>query len=181
MTEVIYTWPSVKAGTYLYQSGTHPAVQVQMGLYGPLKVDFATNQAYSDASTAYDTDVVLLFSEIDPALHEAIANNTYGPGKAMTSTVDYYPKYSLINGEPYSVGLAPLAVGSAGQTLLIRFLNAGLLEKTPTLQQSQYMTLIAEDGNLYPYSKQQYSLLLPAGKTADAIFTLPQAGYHPGI
>ena len=42
------------------------------------------------------------------------------------------------------------------------------------------MTVIAEDGNLYPYSKQQYSLLLPAGKTMDAILVLPaQAGYVP--
>ena len=35
----VYTWTSLKAGTYLYQSGTHPGVQVQMGLYGPLIVN----------------------------------------------------------------------------------------------------------------------------------------------
>ena len=64
------------------------------------------------------------------------------------------------------------------QRLLIRFLNAGLVEKTPTLQ-NQYMTIIAEDGNLLPYSKEQYSLLLPAGKTMDAILTPAAAGYIP--
>ena len=29
-----YTWSGVKPGTYLYHSGTHPQVQMQMGLYG---------------------------------------------------------------------------------------------------------------------------------------------------
>ena len=33
-----YTWTGVKEGTYLYHSGTHPQVQVQMGLYGALTV-----------------------------------------------------------------------------------------------------------------------------------------------
>jgi len=33
---VEYIWPSIAPGTYLYHSGTHPAVQVQMGLYGAL-------------------------------------------------------------------------------------------------------------------------------------------------
>ena len=31
---VTYTWSSVRPGTYLYMSGSHPQVQVPMGLYG---------------------------------------------------------------------------------------------------------------------------------------------------
>jgi len=41
-----YSWGSagnpVKPGTYLYQSGTHPSIQVPMGLYGALVVGPAT-------------------------------------------------------------------------------------------------------------------------------------------
>jgi len=180
-----YTWNNVKAGTYLYQSGTHPGVQVQMGLYGALKVYSvapvapATNgQAYPDASSAFDSEVTLLFSEIDPALHEAIATGDYGPGKTMTSPAEYHPRYFLINGEPYWAGLPPLPAGNAGQRLLLRFLNAGLLEKTPTLQ-GLYMTLLAEDGNLFANSREEYSVLLPAGKTLDAILIPASAGYLP--
>ena len=40
----IYSWTNMKPGTYLYQSGTHPQVQVQMGLYGGVKKDFATGR-----------------------------------------------------------------------------------------------------------------------------------------
>ena len=41
-----YSWTSMKPGTYLYHSGTHPQVQVQMGLYGGVKKDFAAGQIY---------------------------------------------------------------------------------------------------------------------------------------
>lgn len=186
---VVYTWTGLKPGTYLYQSGTHPAVQVQMGLYGALIVNSATaNQAYDNASTAYDAQVTLLMSEIDPELHYSIESGRYGtpppapPAKPLrgqrTSAEDYHPKYFLINGTPYSPGIAPILAGNPGQRLLLRFLNAGLIEKTPTLQ--NHMTVVAEDGNLYPYSKSQYSILLPAGKTMDAVLTTPaQAGYIP--
>ena len=52
-------------GTYLYQSGTQPSIQVPMGLYGALAVvDGTVGQAYPGIS--YDADAVLLFSEIDP-------------------------------------------------------------------------------------------------------------------
>jgi hypothetical protein len=160
-----------------------------MGLYGSLVVNSTTaGTAYGNASTAYDAQVTLLFSEIDTELHYSIASGLYGtpppPPPAtptrgqMTSPVDYHPKYFLINGEPYSPGLSPIPAGNPNQRLLIRFLNAGLLEKTPTLQ--NYMTVIAEDGNVLPYSKNQYSFLLPAGKTMDAILVTPSvAGYLP--
>lgn len=176
-TEVIYTWNNVKAGTYLYESGTHPAVQVQMGLYGSLKVIPAIGgQAYNDPLTAFNSEVTLLFSEIDPALHKAVETNTYGPGKPVASTIDYNPEYFLINGVPYTANLAPIPAGLPGQKLLIRFLNAGLQTKVPTLQ-NYYTTVIAEDGNLLPYSKEQYSVFLPAGKTMDVIIPTTSAGY----
>ncbi len=177
-----YTWSNVKSGAYIYQSGTHPAVQVQMGLYGVLEVLPVTPaRAYEDPSTAYDARVALLFSEIDPALHNAVATGTYGPPAGpgrMTSTVNYNPAYFLINGEPYTAGLAPIPAGLPGQKVLVRFLNAGLESKVPTLQ-NQYMTVIAEDGNLYPNPKEQYSVFLPAGKTLDAIMSSASAGYIP--
>ena len=34
-----YTFTGLKPGTFLYQSGSHPAVQVQMGLYGAMTQD----------------------------------------------------------------------------------------------------------------------------------------------
>jgi len=67
-----YTWNNVKAGTFLYQSGSSPAKQVHMGLYGALVVG-----QYDEAAN----DVLLLFSEIDPALHATASRHP--PGRAV--------------------------------------------------------------------------------------------------
>lgn len=172
-----YTWNNVKPGTYLYHSGTHPQVQVQMGLYGGVTgdvvaaTDAAPAQAY--AGVPYANEVTLLFSEIDPALHEAVASGSYGTAFGPTSTFDYQPKYFLINGQPHAAGANPLATLVAGERTLLRFLNAGLQTHVPVIN-GQYLQMIAEDGNPYPWPanpRQQYSVLLPAAKTVDAILT----------
>ncbi len=156
-----YTWNNLKPGTFLYQSGSHPAKQIQMGLYGALKVG-----SNPDAVN----EVTLLFSEIDPALHAPVAAAT---------PLTYKPKYFLINGQSFSPGQAPpvIAAGNATQTLLIRFLNAGLDSHTPVLQ-GPYMSIVAEDGNPYPYARERYSALLAAGKTLDALWTPEVSGSY---
>jgi len=170
-TTIVYSWTNMRPGTYLYESGTHPAVQVQMGLYGAVTKDAAVGQAYG-ATTAYASEAILLFSEIDPALHGHVAAGTYGtpPPTGITSTMNYEPKYFLINGAPYSSSTVPLPAGNAGTNVLLRFLNAGLKQRAPVIQ-GLYFSLVAEDGNAYGYAKQQYSMLLSAGKTIDAIIT----------
>jgi FtsP/CotA-like multicopper oxidase with cupredoxin domain len=172
-----YTWSNVKPGTYLYHSGTHPQVQVQMGLYGGATKNAvaatATTPAEAYTGVPYSNEVTMLFSEIDPALHAAVAGGTYGTASGPTSTFDYQPKYFLINGKPYAAGAAPLATLPAGQKTLLRFLNAGLQTHVPVIN-GQYLKMIAEDGNPYPWPgnpRQQYSVLLPAAKTVDAILT----------
>ncbi len=175
-----YTWNNLRPGTYLYHSGTHPQVQVQMGLYGAVTHDApaATGPAQAYADIAYNSQVTLLFSEIDPALHEAVAGGQYGPGLAVSSTIDYAPKYFLINGEAHPSPSLNLAAGSAGQTTLLRLLNAGLQSRSPVLQ-GQHMRLVAEDGRPYSHAREQHSAFLPALKTVDAIITPAEAATYP--
>jgi FtsP/CotA-like multicopper oxidase with cupredoxin domain len=146
-----------------------------MGLYGAVTKDAAAGQVYSGIS--YDNEVLLFFSEIDPALHTEVANGTYGTLPGMTSTINYDPKYFLINGEPYPDTLSLLA-GDPGESTLIRFLNMGLETHVPVLQ-GLYARIIAEDGNVYPYPKEQYSVELFAAKTRDAIITSTAEGNYP--
>jgi VCBS repeat-containing protein len=144
-----YTWTGVKPGTYLYQSGSHPAKQVQMGLYGAL-----TTGGYAGSHD----EVTLLYSEIDPALHS--------PPAAATPR-GYNPRHFLVNGSESQTGIAG---GDTNHPTLLRMLNAGLDYHVPTLVNGGYMTLVAEDGNAYPFAKQQYSVNLAAGKTIDALW-----------
>lgn len=174
-TAVDYVWTSITPGSYLYSSGSHPAVQVQMGLYGAVTQDAGLGEAY--AGVFYDREVMLLHSEIDPVLHQAVALGTFGTAP-MTSTIAYQPKYFAINGEPYSATTAPIDAGGPGDRVLLRFLNAGLRTHVPVLL-GMHMSLIAEDGNLYPYPREQYSAALPAGKTRDAIIVPAFQGMLP--
>lgn len=169
-----YTWATIKPGTYLYSSGTHPQVQVQMGLYGAMTKDAGAGQvAYNQGATnvVYGNQATLIYSEVDPALHAAVAAGTYGAG-GPTSTLEYRPKYFLINGAPNAAAtLAPFITVQPGQALLLRLLNAGLKTHVPTLH-GLYWSLVAEDGNPVPYlanPRQQYSAFLPAGKTVDVV------------
>ncbi|MEN6307601.1 MAG: hypothetical protein ABFD91_07590, partial [Anaerohalosphaeraceae bacterium] len=164
---VIYEWTNLRAGTFLYQSGSHPALQIQMGLYGCLKKDFAglpVKQAYDGVE--YDKDLVLVFSEIDPAVHDAVQANDFGSGKTMTSTIDYEPKYFLINGQTFTSALAPLLIGQVNDRILVRLVNAGIESHVPSLQ---YLRgeVVAEDGFAYTYPGDQYAIDLPPAKTKD--------------
>jgi hypothetical protein len=69
------TWNALKAGTYLLESGTHPSIQGSMGLYGILVVTTAPSGATAGTAypgVAYDAEVPLLLSEIDPAQNLAV-------------------------------------------------------------------------------------------------------------
>ena len=161
-----YRWNNVGAGTFLYHSGSHVALQVQMGLYGALKRDNASGQAY--AGTPYTTEVSLLLSEIDVDVHEAVRLNQYGT--TIKSMIHSVPEYFLVNGEPYTDGQTPpIPAGAVGQTTLFRLLNACYDTRVPVLN-GQYLKVIAEDGQKYAWPKEQVAVTLPALKTIDALW-----------
>jgi hypothetical protein len=84
------TWTNLRPGTYLLESGTHPSIQVPMGLIGVLVVTTAPTgtttpgTAYPAVGTApavtYNAELPLEFSEIDPVQNKAVntAVNTAG-------------------------------------------------------------------------------------------------------
>jgi len=172
-----YRWESFRSGTYMLQSATNPAKQVQMGMFLPVVKDVGQKLAYTDVP--YDSEVVVVFHEIDPTIQNAIAAGTYGavPGATIGSSVDREAKYFLMNGMSYpDEGLQHINGKVAlyeGKRLLIRFINAGLDTHVPQLQ-GLYMTLWAEDGTRYQYPKEAYGFSLPTGKTVDAILVSPK-------
>jgi FtsP/CotA-like multicopper oxidase with cupredoxin domain len=113
---VTYSFVAGSPGTYLYESGTNPNKQVQMGLYGALIVRpsqapyaydpaLVSNYAYGVAndhfkySTAHE--YVMIFSEVDPDVHAAVE-----VGEPYDATA-YAPKYWLINGRSFPDTIAP--------------------------------------------------------------------------
>ena len=180
----VYNWSGLKAGSHLYHSATHQQVQVQMGLYGAMTRDAAPDEAYP--GVLYDSEVSLFYSEIDPLLHQAVADGCFGsvsvadPGcdgvtrsAWMSSTRDYNPRYYLVNGEA-SDGSLPITAGQAGQTILVRLFNAGLTSHFP--QSMSYFTQIAENGFPLTVSKNQLSVALHALMTADVVVSSATEG-----
>ncbi len=195
-----YTFVATNPGTYLYEAGTDSAPgngefrwQVAMGLHGILIVrpsptgGFATGHAYNDASTAYDVEATLVLSEIDPAL------NSYpgGPSGFFSfphpdypdTTPAYHPTYWLINGRAYPDTLLPPVAppssqpytsaisATAGQKVLIRYLNAGLLHHTMQLL-GLHQRVLAKDSSLLPAPFDAIAETIPAGQTMDVIVTV---------
>jgi hypothetical protein len=172
-----YTWSNLTPGTYLYHSGSHVQVQVPMGLYGGLKYDDGNNRAYPGVN--YDNETMLLFSEVDPILNAEVAMGTYGTPSHPTSAIGYRPQYFLINGAAYNPTIPPIPVGQTGDRILLRLVNAGLRSHVPTLQNG-FFHLKAEDGHLLPHGgHEQYSALLPAGKTLDAMWVPTVSAMFP--
>lgn len=106
---VTYSFAANRAGTFLYESGTDPAKQVNMGLFGALVVRPATTlatvdpygepvaYAYDDLGSAYfpTNEYLLIISEIDPELHMAVeAGYNYNMN-------NYTPRYWLYNGRSF--------------------------------------------------------------------------------
>ncbi|GAB4279578.1 MAG: hypothetical protein Kow0080_31890 [Candidatus Promineifilaceae bacterium] len=102
---VTYTFVADEPGTYAYESGTNPGIQVQMGLFGALIVrpTMGPNYAYNNADTIFnpDTEYILMLSEIDPILHTAIERGDPFDMK------DYKARYFLINGRTFPDTIAP--------------------------------------------------------------------------
>ncbi len=193
-----FCWAAPRAGSYVYQSGTHPAVQVQMGLYGAVIVEAAPSAgctprcAYSGVTGAdYTKEIVAVYSELDPGLHASVADDSYGDATAAaarTSTIFYEPQYFFVDGIIDS-DAGPIAftsrdirmVGQLGDRVLLRLLNAGI-ESHSVLLPEAHFTIIGEDGGASDASLHghlQHSTLLAAGKGLEAIWTLGAEGtYH---
>ncbi len=117
---VSYTFIADKPGTYAYYSGTQPALQIEMGLFGAIVVLPSTApagcvagsyslaaSAYDHAATCYNREYLFQFSEIDSRIHDqALAQVMACPVATATApcpqinvTMEpYRPNFYLING-----------------------------------------------------------------------------------
>ena len=119
---VTYTWSPLRPGTYLYQSGTHPSIQVPMGLLrgagrrsGDGRRVPGGQQPPTTTSTAATTPTPCCSSARSTRCRTSAWRRRGGVPTAAcvrwptTShddgypcTIDYNPTYFLVNGEPYT-------------------------------------------------------------------------------
>ncbi|MDB5064519.1 MAG: Multicopper oxidase [Chloroflexi bacterium] len=114
---VTYTFTAGHPGTFTYESGTDPQLQVQMGMVGGLVVRPSTactatthcRNAYDNTFSRYDSahEYVHLLSEVDPDLHHwvEIGHGTFDWSK-------YIARYYMINGRSFPDTIAPNGVSN---------------------------------------------------------------------
>ncbi|HEX8837630.1 MAG TPA: hypothetical protein VF748_11890, partial [Candidatus Acidoferrum sp.] len=104
-TTASLAWNFLRPGTYLLESGTHPSIQVPMGLIGILVVTTAPSGtiagiAYPANGTVpavpYNAEVPLEFSEIDPVQNKAVDSAVRTPGFNETNTKTFGDAVSSI-------------------------------------------------------------------------------------
>ena len=188
---VSYTFTAGEPGTYLYESGTEPTKQVQMGLYGALIVypSMGVGYAYNHAASAYDSsrEYLLVINEIDPELHAAVEQ-----GLAYDVTA-FQPRYWTINGrsfpdsiagnsvvwlpnQPYGALVQVAASADPNATpALVRYANAGMVNH-PFHPHANHLRVIARDGRLLrgpldeDASFEDFTRTIGAGQTYDLLF-----------
>ena len=184
-----YTFANIKPGTYLYQSGTHPQVQIQMGLFGMARQDAMLTGStdrllYPNANAGFEVDVPVVLSEIDIEQHALIARTLGGADPTAwkaggNSTLNYAPRFFLINGKVFdsrNPAASDLAVSApAGSRIVLRLANAGLQSRSLMLNSGTWK-LLTEDGNPYAAAREQSTVLLPANKTSDALLISTAVG-----
>ena len=197
---VTYTFNADHPGTYLYESGTDQAKQIQMGLFGALIVRSRldsydsgsktwTRYAYDDPKTRYnpDEEFLALLSDIDPALHQAVER-----GEPF-DLANLHQAYWMINGRSFPDTIAPnnaiwlphqpqgaLAhttarlYGSTTAPALTRYINVSEVGH-PFHPHGNHARVIGMDGRSLVDSSgdrsfEKFAVRIGAGGTFDALF-----------
>jgi len=158
---VTYTFVASQPGTYLYHSGTDPALQVDMGLVGAIVVRPAVaGRAYAQPGTEYDREYLFLLSEMDPAIHGQVYDDVAAGRPIAVDTTAFRPTIWFINGrnavdtmqdsgvpwlptQPY--GCLPRM--HPGERMLMRMVNAGR-DLHPFHHHGNHALAIARDGRV---------------------------------
>jgi FtsP/CotA-like multicopper oxidase with cupredoxin domain len=189
---VTYSFTAGEPGTYLYESGTNPHKQVQMGLYGALIVRpiLGANYAYNDLSTQFNPsrEFLILLHEIDPTLHRAVERGQ--PYDVTLLNFDYwtvngraFPDTISENGAPWLpsqpygalVQVEPYDPTANALPALIRYANAGM-DNHPFHPHGNHLRVIARDGRLLrgpggeDTSFEDFSRTIGSGQTYDLLF-----------
>jgi len=187
---VTYTFTASHPGTYVYQSGSHPELQLEMGLFGVLVVRPAAgaNHAYNHPDTRFDREHLFLLSELNPVVHQQVE---FGQLNLFDNT-KHKTSYWLLNGRTAPDNMSGAGVNAPwlttqpynsiprmhpGERLLMRVVNLGR-EVHPFHHHGNHARTIARDGRMTSslpghgpdLGAFTFTIQSVPGQTVDAIF-----------
>ncbi len=176
---VCYHFNASRSGTFGYQSDGDAGRQMAMGLYGALVVrpaaepaGFSSENCSTVAGSAYgiafDSECVLVLSQIDPSFNGVGQPGGYDPNDFDMN--NYLATYWLINGKAYPDTASITA--SVGQRLLLRYVNAGY-DNTAMMLLGMHDGVFARDAYRLNNPFLANTETIPAGGTEDAMALIP--------
>jgi FtsP/CotA-like multicopper oxidase with cupredoxin domain len=196
---VTYSFVASRPGTFLYESGTAPQMQVRMGLFGALVVRPAAADHMNDRSDSQFTpteEFMVLLSEIDPYLNQSVQQGV------SFDLNNYHPRYWLINGRGFpdsiSDNAAPMLPTQPYGALArvypydpathpnpgaIRYLNVGT-EEFPFHPHANNGVVIGRDGRALEgaagqdLSFEKFAVNIGPGQTWDVLFKWYDAEHY---
>lgn len=194
---VTYGFIASKPGTFLYESGTQPDLQTEMGLVGALIVrptgyDAVNNRvAYGHADSLYEHEFLFFLTEMDESIHDLVEAQVANGQPISVDTSKRWPVYWFINGrtgtDTVLPALAPwlpnqpydaLTMIHAGDKALMRVIGAGR-DAHPFHHHGNHAKVIARDGQLLQSAPglgadlayQVFTIPSTPGSTYDALFS----------
>ncbi len=182
---VTYSFVASNPGTFIYESGSEPYKQVQMGLYGAMVVrpSMGAGFVYNDATTQFNTEreYILILHDIDPQLHLSVERNE------LYDITTIWDRYWTVNGrsfpdtiapngvpwlpnQPYSslIQVQPFDATTNPLPTLIRYANAGF-ENHPFHPHGNNLTIVGRDGRqLQDAEYETFTTTIGSGQTYDA-------------
>jgi FtsP/CotA-like multicopper oxidase with cupredoxin domain len=164
---VSYAFTPATPGTYIYQSGTSPELQIEMGIVGAIIVRPAgfvasAPTAYGSADSSYTDEFLFLMTEMDPRIHDTVDQHGVAGLLAADYLSDYRPNYWFLNGrnapdtmleagsgapwlphQPYNC----MPMMHPGDRLLVRGILGGR-EQHPLHLHANHFRILARDGQV---------------------------------
>ena len=179
-----YQWRPKSAGTYFYHCHTNTVLHAEMGMYGALIVDPpinpkdppGTKRAFANGPI-YDVEAIWACDEIDPAWHTLPWWAGACGGDVGLNNLN--PKYFIITGvDGASSALTAMAANvKVGQTLLVRYINAGYMPQKIDFG-GLTASVVASDGRPFPTAWSTKSIEASSAERYDCIFKPTTTGTY---
>jgi FtsP/CotA-like multicopper oxidase with cupredoxin domain len=171
-----YSFTPTKGGVYMYYDTLASNVNREMGMFGALIVRPAdgSNRAWG-SGPGYDIERLWVISDMDKPRWNDVAGNN-----GTVSTGTYKPNFFMMNGLGGFDGMHdPNSVlqGAAGQTGLVRIVNAGQLDESLHFH-ANHFRIIDVDGARLSSPEYGDTINVKAGTTAMVLFQL-KSGIFP--
>lgn len=170
--EFLYEFVATPAGTRWYHSHADPALQIPLGLYGPLIIEPRI------PVKTYDREQTLVLGEWDTELTPEVAAGftRRGPRDRTLRGGELGSDLFLINGHTHGA-IPPIRIAE-GERLLLRIINAGHLSH-PIHIHGHSFKIVATDGNPVPDIAQWTKDTVLVGPAER--YDLELLGEHPGV